>query len=82
MAFPYSPHSDLIKKANHWFNENPEWQIVNCETVLIFFTCENGLWNLASDGSCFTLDNGQQSALFALRFLFWLLFSFQKFKRH
>lgn len=58
----------LMETANGWLMENPDWEVVNCETVLFFFKPnEQGEWHLAPDSTCFPLDGESHSSLMALR---------------
>ncbi|KAI1289768.1 hypothetical protein HDE_09260 [Halotydeus destructor] len=64
----YHCFRELIAEANVWLAKNREWDVINCETVLLFFKAsDNGSLHLAPEDTCFPLDGDAHNSLMGLR---------------
>ncbi|RWS15785.1 hypothetical protein B4U79_02259 [Dinothrombium tinctorium] len=64
----YNSFSSLIESANEWLLKNNEWEVINLETVLLFFKAtENSGCHLVPEDTCFPLDGEVHSSIMGLR---------------
>ncbi|XP_015790368.1 uncharacterized protein LOC107367203 [Tetranychus urticae] len=66
-SIAYHSFSALVAACNEWLAKNTDWEVINCETILLFFKFEDNGWQLAPQDTCFHLDGDAHSSLMALR---------------
>ncbi|RWS29278.1 hypothetical protein B4U80_00676 [Leptotrombidium deliense] len=57
----------LVDASNEWLSKNQSWEVINLETVLIFFKNMEGCgYQLVPEDTCFPLDGEVHSSIMGL----------------